>query len=78
MTNLYKKYWNEIITFMVIILLLLFAMGYCLNGFLGMKFELNSIWSGLAIIITSATSTTAKYFISSKYNSKLGETPDEN
>lgn len=66
----------------ILFVLLSWGIGYYANGFFGMHFELNSIWQGLGAcvsaivgLLTLATTSLAKLYVNSRYNSPLGEKP---
>ena len=81
--------WLALIIFMIIIMLaftclIMFSWlyGYWSNALWGTKFELNSCWSGITVVITGlggvaalAKSAWSKYRIDSELNSPQGEVP---
>ena len=70
------KRWIESTMIMVLILFLLFCLGYICNGFWGYQFDLNTIWTGLGAISAASITGLGKYFLDSKYNTKDGEKPE--
>lgn len=66
----------------LLMVLLLWLIGYWANALWHTQFELESCWSGIGAIGTGlgsvaalATAAWAKYHTDSKYNSQEGETP---
>lgn len=58
------------------------GMGYWLNSLYGYKFEINSCWQGVGVVVTGlggvaalAGSAWVKHWIDSKYNSEIGNMP---
>jgi len=84
-----KNHASEIVTLIglliclfILIVLVSWAVGYYMNGLLGYKFELGSIWQGLGACITAIGSlltmagvNLGKQYIDSKYNSPQGVRP---
>ena len=71
-----------IILFLIVCVLFSWFVGYYCNGFLGMKFELGSVWQGLGACVTAISGllTVAgvqlgKHYVDSRYNSNQGEKP---
>lgn len=66
----------------ILFVLLSWGVGYYMNGLLGYKFDLGSIWQGLGAcvaaigsLLTMAGVNLGKRYIDSKFNSPLGERP---
>ena len=71
-----------IILFLVVCVLFSWFVGFYMNGFYGMKFDLNSVWQGLGACVTAISGllTVAgvqlgKHYVDSRYNSQAGEKP---
>lgn len=71
-----------IILFLVVCVLFSWFIGFYMNGFYGMKFDLGSVWQGLGACVTAITGllTVAgvqlgKHYVDSRYNSQAGEKP---
>ena len=71
-----------IILFLVVCVLLSWLVGFYMNGFYGMKFDLGSVWQGLGACVTAISGllTVAgvqlgKHYVDSRYNSAAGQTP---
>lgn len=71
-----------IILFLVVLVLFSWFIGFYMNGFYGMKFDLGSVWQGLGACVTAISGllTVAgvqlgKHYVDSKYNSAAGEKP---
>lgn len=71
-----------IILFLVVLVLFSWFVGFYMNGFYGMKFDLGSVWQGLGACVTAISGllTVAgvqlgKHYVDSKYNSAAGEKP---
>ena len=71
-----------IILFLVVCVLFSWFIGYYMNGFYGMKFDLGSVWQGLGACVTAISGllTVAgvqlgKHYVDSRYNSQAGEKP---
>lgn len=81
--------WGAVVTFSTIFLLFILSLilfsylyGYWSNGLYGTHFDLNSIWSGVGIVITGVCSVfnlartqDSKYKTDSQYNSSSGSLP---
>jgi len=66
----------------ILLVLVSWTVGYYANGFFGLKFELGSIWQGLAACVTAIGSLLSiagvnlgKHYIDSKFNSGAGLPP---
>ena len=71
-----------IILFLVVCVLFSWFVGFYMNGFYGMKFDLGSVWQGLGACVTAISGllTVAgvqlgKHYVDSRYNSQAGEKP---
>lgn len=71
-----------VILFLVVCVLFSWFVGFYMNGFYGMKFDLGSVWQGLGACVTAISGllTVAgvqlgKHYVDSKYNSAAGEKP---
>ena len=71
-----------IILFLVVCVLFSWFIGFYMNGFYGMKFDLGSVWQGLGACVTAISGllTVAgvqlgKHYVDSRYNSQAGEKP---
>ena len=71
-----------IILFLVVLVLFSWFVGFYMNGFYGMKFDLGSVWQGLGACVTAISGllTVAgvqlgKHYVDSRYNSAAGEKP---
>ena len=71
-----------IILFLVVCVLFSWFVGFYMNGFYGMKFDLGSVWQGLGACVTAISGllTVAgvqlgKHYVDSRYNSAAGEKP---
>jgi len=71
-----------IILFLVVCVLFSWFVGFYMNGFYGMKFDLGSVWQGLGACVTAISGllTVAgvqlgKHYVDSRYNSMAGEKP---
>lgn len=71
-----------IILCLVVLVLFSWFIGYYMNGFYGLKFDLGSVWQGLGACVTAISGllTVAgvqlgKHYVDSKYNSQAGEKP---
>ena len=71
-----------IILFLVVCVLFSWFIGFYMNGFYGMKFDLGSVWQGLGACVTAISGllTVAgvqlgKHYVDSRYNSAAGEKP---
>ncbi len=71
-----------IILGLVICVLISWFIGYYMNGFYNMKFELGSVWQGLGACVTAITGLLTvsgvqlgKHYVDSRYNSAAGEKP---
>ena len=71
-----------IILFLVVLVLFSWFVGFYMNGFCGMKFDLGSVWQGLGACVTAISGllTVAgvqlgKHYVDSRYNSAAGEKP---
>ena len=71
-----------VILFLVVCVLFSWFIGFYMNGFYGMKFDLGSVWQGLGACVTAISGllTVAgvqlgKHYVDSKYNSAAGEKP---
>ena len=71
-----------IILCLVVLVLFSWFIGYYMNGFYGLKFDLGSVWQGLGACVTAISGllTVAgvqlgKHYVDSKYNSAAGEKP---
>jgi len=51
-------------------------MGYIANGFYGTKFDLNSVWAGVAAISAAGVISLGRHWTDSAYNSLPGKPPD--
>lgn len=81
--------WLGFVIFMVVLMLAFVCViafswlfGYWSNALYGTKFELNSCWSGITVVITGlggvaalAKAAWTKYRTDSEFNSLLGEQP---
>ena len=86
-----KNHASEIVTLIgllicgfILFVLMSWGIGYYLNGFYGMWFDLGSIWQGLGACVTAIGSlltvagvNLGKRYIDSKFNSPIGERPKE-
>ncbi len=66
----------------ILLVLMSWTVGYYANGFWGLKFDLGSIWQGLAACVTAIGSLLSiagvnlgKHYIDSKFNSGAGSPP---
>ena len=57
----------------LVLLLILFTVGFIANGFFKLTFNLESVWYGVGIFVAGRST---KYITDSKYNSPAGEAPD--
>ena len=71
-----------IILFLVVCVLFSWFVGFYMNGFYGMKFDLGSVWQGLGACVTAISGllTVAgvqlgKHYVDSRYKSQAGEKP---
>lgn len=71
-----------IILCLVVLVLFSWFVGYYMNGFYGLKFDLGSVWQGLGACVTAISGllTVAgvqlgKHYVDSRYNSNQGEKP---
>ena len=71
-----------IILFLVVCVPFSWFVGFYMNGFYGMKFDLGSVWQGLGACVTAISGllTVAgvqlgKHYVDSRYNSQAGEKP---
>lgn len=71
-----------IILCLVVCVLFSWFIGFYMNGFYGMKFDLGSVWQGLGACVTAISGllTVAgvqlgKHYVDSRYNSQAGEKP---
>lgn len=74
-TTFIGEHWIGIIVIMTVILFICWIIGYFCNGFIGTKFELNSVWTGIAAISATGVLGLGKYYTDSKHNSLNGEKP---
>lgn len=66
--------------FFLALVMISWLIGYWANGLYGTKFEIGSCWQGLAGIVTGLgglAALAAKYYMDSKFNSKVGEMPNK-
>jgi len=68
--------WAGIVIIMVMVLFLCWLLGYFLNALAGFKFELNSVWSGIAALASGSVAILAKYYTDSKFNTLPGHSPN--
>lgn len=82
-----EEHWIQIVILAAVVLLgalalvfLSWLIGYWLNALYGMKFELNSCWTGigsvgtaLGIVVGLAKAAWTKYGMDSRYNSPIGK-----
>jgi hypothetical protein len=65
----------------VLLMIILWIIGYFLNGLCGKNFNIDSVWTGVGVLtgggITGFGTQLWKYWIDSKHNSKSGEIPGQ-
>ena len=71
------KCWTGIVIAGVILLFFCWAVGYFANGLFNTKFDLNSVWAGIAAISTAGVVGLGKYLTDSAFNSPAGTMPEE-
>lgn len=90
-TNWAQANWLALVIFMIVLMLLFLCLvlaswliGYWANALYGTKFELNSCWTGVGVVVTGlggvaalAKAAWTKYGHDSQFNSLLGSPPTE-
>lgn len=71
------KNWPGIILYCYMTLFLFWSIGFFANGLYGAKFDLSSVWAGVAAISTAGVISWGKHWTDSTKNSKEGEFPKD-
>lgn len=71
--NYIKTHWLQLIILALLLVFVLWAVGYISNGLFGTKFELQSCWQGLSTVGSAGFLAALKYLIDSWLNSPKGE-----